>query len=1254
MFGSLDGSELDYDPLTGFPLKPIPEVDKVIKGIAGGLMQQAATPGAVMQPNPYPAGSEEATWYDQNRQDTMAQWAPGMALNTMGTGAIAGVGLGPGEVALGAGAVRRAKAPATEVPAAVEAPAAAPHPAHNPILQDAFHADMGPDKGQAAYEAYIAAHGEPPNVPKSEAPVGDVGGGGGDPGLSEAQAQAKRWAGQAEPLPGLPTKPLKINDQWFAPGPIGSLRDVAESYMAGRPQPSYHKPPEQYHPIDPEHSQAIARAFEEMPHAPDDPHVKASYDAMASETRDQFRHIIDKTGLKVEPIPAGMEDPYAANPRLAAKDVAENNHLWFYPTESGFGSSAQGGIDMASHPMMQPSGETLNGKPLLNNDLFRIVHDVFGHLKEGNGFRAAGEDNAWRSHAAMYSDLARPAMTTETRGQNSWVNFGPHGESNRTANGANTVFADQKVGLLPEWTMRDRGSPEPQVLYHGTPHAFDQFDISKIGGGEGNQAYGHGLYFAESNPVSEWYRMQLASRRDPLLEKYGLTSEDGARLGMDLANTNGNHTAIVKDLQDFLKENQDRVAGGDTSKATANFVTRTKGMIDYLNDPQRFQGYNYKVAIDRPAEHFVDWEKPYREQSSYVQEKLAPLIKGMKDAREAALPDIIKRRQAQIDTLPGSSPRRAKLEKDLADFQNPKHMDWEGMTGQQLYERAAGPATDRASGHPKSTEAMRNMGIAGIRYLDAQSRLAGGGIGSSSNLVTFESPRLLSRHSPATRAAPEPAPAAPAIVGDRSKFVDPDTGLALGGPGYTKEAQAINRDIAAGPKGQGPMDMSLQKQTPDVLQQPLDRYVPPRGISARMQDALENPAVHEGLADSMRSGAGVSDWYHTEPVRQEFLKTMGPEEGENAFKRFMDIVAATSPRSDVPTNVRNASYYYAGGDPAKANPYPYGHVAQNLHKQNVTNLNERGGWDVMQNPKPASFAENLRGNLEPVTVDTHAFRNIGMRTGDPRFLETSISQLANDPSELSMARRLGEIKQKDGKTVVTYRPQQLVKEGKLTMEEAQKIPSFWTAKPKDNEYGAAEQLFRDVGKKVGMRPADAQAAAWAGGGDMTGLGTVGTHTFPELMNERITFTAKMRGEDPKKVLNDFITGKKPLLSMGGAAAVGGGAMFGSLDGSPAEAAGFDDFHRSPNIEDRRNEIPFAPHIPPDVPHVTQDDLEHGRYEPPSVLNRALGGGDLDRGVGIQMLRDRLQEQQLLEQMRKSEPKGKRRRASLFGSLDGGR
>lgn len=51
-----------------------------------------------------------------------------------------------------------------------------------------------------------------------------------------------------------------------------------------------------------------------------------------------------------------------------------------------------------------------------------------------------------------------------------------------------------------------------QTVYHGSPHKFDKFDASKIGTGEGAQAYGRGLYFAESPGVAESYAKNLANR----------------------------------------------------------------------------------------------------------------------------------------------------------------------------------------------------------------------------------------------------------------------------------------------------------------------------------------------------------------------------------------------------------------------------------------------------------------------------------------------------------------------------------------------------------------------------------------------------------------------------------------------------------------------------------------------------------------------------------------------------------------------
>lgn len=243
--------------------------------------------------------------------------------------------------------------------------------------------------------------------------------------------------------------------------------DVAKRYLESRGET--YSPPADFVKVDPAKAARIADAFTALEHAPQNPEVKAAYQAMIDETLAQYRAILD-SGLKVEFISG--TSPYKGNPRLAIEDVKNNNHLWVYSTKDGFGSDAK--FDPVENPLLNATEFIISGKPAFANDIFRVVHDYFGHIKEGVGFRAEGEENAWRAHASMYSPLARKAMTTETRGQNSWVNYGPYGEQNRTASEENTIYADQKIGLLPDWVVNDGSgqgqttqAAEPQVLRSG-------------------------------------------------------------------------------------------------------------------------------------------------------------------------------------------------------------------------------------------------------------------------------------------------------------------------------------------------------------------------------------------------------------------------------------------------------------------------------------------------------------------------------------------------------------------------------------------------------------------------------------------------------------------------------------------------------------------------------------------------------------------------------------------------------------------
>lgn len=268
-------------------------------------------------------------------------------------------------------------------------------------------------------------------------------------GTGPIQAQDLAYPSPSS-LEGLPATVTTKERGKLTFGAFEPAREAARQYAATAGIP--YNPPTTYKKVDAERAARIATEFENMVHNPEDPATRESYEAMISETLAQWQ-AVKATGLVVEPITADMGgDPYG-NPRFAIVDVVENNHLWFYPTDFGFGSNPD--IDISGNPLFEMSDEFLNGQQLRYNDLFRIVHDYFGHIKEGVGFRADGEENAWRAHSAMYSEKARPAMTTETRGQNSWVNFGPYTEFNKTATQAETVYAPQKIGLLPEWVMTE-------------------------------------------------------------------------------------------------------------------------------------------------------------------------------------------------------------------------------------------------------------------------------------------------------------------------------------------------------------------------------------------------------------------------------------------------------------------------------------------------------------------------------------------------------------------------------------------------------------------------------------------------------------------------------------------------------------------------------------------------------------------------------------------------------------------------------
>ena len=166
--------------------------------------------------------------------------------------------------------------------------------------------------------------------------------------------------------------------------------------------------------VDPERSKTMAAAYKALPSV--DESARVAYRQLAEETRQQYEYLTKTMGITVE---VTTEDPYK-NAREMRDDVLNNRHIFVLAAGDTGGAG--------SHPFV--SADEIQ--------MFRAVHDVFGHAATGRDFDRHGEEAAWASHSGMYSPLARQAMTTATRGQNSVL----------TQDG--TGFPEQKGALLPD------------------------------------------------------------------------------------------------------------------------------------------------------------------------------------------------------------------------------------------------------------------------------------------------------------------------------------------------------------------------------------------------------------------------------------------------------------------------------------------------------------------------------------------------------------------------------------------------------------------------------------------------------------------------------------------------------------------------------------------------------------------------------------------------------------------------------------
>jgi len=248
--------------------------------------------------------------------------------------------------------------------------------------------------------------------------------------------------------------------------------------------------------------------------------------------------------------------------------------------------------------------------------------------------------------------------------------------------------ADELIGAL--MARNAPGADVAMTGYHGTPHKLPpepghplgRFRSDKIGTGEGAQAYGHGLYFAESPGVAKTYRKQ----HDAVTTARSAMIRNGENVDKALDETRG-----------LLKQYEDGTSppGGLPPDRQASLVAIQKEKIAELEHFKKTgkwkKGHLYEVDIpDEQIDKMLDWDAPLSEQ-----------------------PEIVKKLDNALIIYP-----------------------YDAKTGEDVYQAIAKnnhPMGGRNT--PEASNLLNEAGIPGIKYLDGTSRSAGEG---TRNFVVFD------------------------------------------------------------------------------------------------------------------------------------------------------------------------------------------------------------------------------------------------------------------------------------------------------------------------------------------------------------------------------------------------------------------------------------------------------------------------------------------------------------------------------------
>ena len=244
--------------------------------------------------------------------------------------------------------------------------------------------------------------------------------------------------------------------------------------------------------------------------------------------------------------------------------------------------------------------------------------------------------------------------------------------------------------------VASQSRPKVIVAYHGSPHSFDRFDASKIGTGQGEQMYGHGLYFAGAEDAADTYRRSLtALRRTP--------QEDALEFWRRHVERTDNPRNSVQYAIDDAEEALAEAAGIPMAEQRWREIIQHLYALDYRQQVPRRPGHMYEVGLDAHNDAFLDWDRP------------------LSTPAAAAGAAIVRERNPAAMPLP--------ILRAIEDGS----WRFESFPGRNPFDGAAYNIA-RTAKTAEGAKALLEAGVPGVRYLDGSSRSAGQG---TRNYVMF-------------------------------------------------------------------------------------------------------------------------------------------------------------------------------------------------------------------------------------------------------------------------------------------------------------------------------------------------------------------------------------------------------------------------------------------------------------------------------------------------------------------------------------